>query len=298
METVLLYYKYTEVENPEDLRESQFELCSKLGLKGRILIAKEGMNGTIGGSEESCMEYIRVTSNIKGFDGIDWKISHNTDDSFPKLKVVVRDEIVSFKAPVNLKNKAPYILPEEMKELLDKQEDVVILDARNNYESKIGKFKNAIAPDIQNFREFPEFVKTIAHLKDKPIVTYCTGGIRCEKASAYLIEQGFKDVRQLHGGIAQYGEKAGGKDFEGTMYVFDKRIHIPVNTENPEIISECHHCGIKVARYINCCNAECNKQIIVCEDCDIKFKGGCSLECQELSRYKLVAGDKLQGTGE
>jgi len=222
METVLLYYKYTEVENPEDLRESQFELCSKLGLKGRILIAKEGMNGTIGGSEESCMEYIRVTSNIKGFDGIDWKISHNTDDSFPKLKVVVRDEIVSFKAPVNLKNKAPYILPEEMKELLDKQEDVVILDARNNYESKIGKFKNAIAPDIQNFREFPEFVKTIAHLKDKPIVTYCTGGIRCEKASAYLIEQGFKDVRQLHGGIAQYGEKAGGKDFEGTIALYNK----------------------------------------------------------------------------
>lgn len=287
METVLLYYKYTNVENPQDLRDRQLELCLKLGLKGRILIAQEGINGTIGGTEESCMEYIRVTSEIPGFDGIDWKISHNTDDSFPKLRVVVREEIVTFKAPVNLKNKAPYIHPEELKEVLDNKDDVVILDARNNYESRIGKFKNAIAPDITNFREFPEFVKTIEHLKDKPIITYCTGGIRCEKASAYLVEQGFKDVRQLHGGIAQYGEKAGGKDFDGSMYVFDKRIHVPVNSENPEIITDCVHCGVKSNIYINCCNAKCNKQIIVCEDCNIKFGGGCSVECQKLSRYEI-----------
>ncbi|MEP7104049.1 MAG: rhodanese-related sulfurtransferase [Candidatus Dojkabacteria bacterium] len=286
METVLLYYKYVEIENPESLREAQFELCSRLSLKGRILIAKEGINGTIGGTEESCQEYIRVTSEYPGLDGMDWKISRNTEDSFPKLRVVVREEVVSFKAPVNLKNRAPYIKPLELKELLDKDEEVVILDARNDYESKIGKFKNAIAPDIKNFREFPEFVKTIEHLKDKPIVTYCTGGIRCEKASAYLIEQGFKNVKQLHGGIAKYGEEAGGKDFQGTMYVFDKRIHIPVNSENPEIISECYHCGVKVARYINCCNAECNKQIIVCEECDLKFEGGCSEECKEKSRFK------------
>ncbi|MEO6728999.1 MAG: rhodanese-related sulfurtransferase [Candidatus Dojkabacteria bacterium] len=286
METVLLYYKYTEVENPEDLREKQFELCTKLGLKGRILIAKEGINGTIGGTQESCQEYIKETSLYPGMDGIDWKISHNTDDSFPKLRVVVRDEVVSFKAPVNLKNRAPYIHPKELKELLEKDEDIVILDARNNYESDIGKFKNAIAPDIQNFREFPEFVKSIEHLKDKPIVTYCTGGIRCEKASAYLVAQGFKDVRQLHGGIAKYGEEAGGKDFQGAMYVFDKRIHVPVNSENPEIISHCLHCGVKVERYINCCNAKCNKQFIICEECDIKFEGGCSVECQQLSRYK------------
>ncbi len=292
METVLLYYKYTEVENPEDLREKQFELCSKLGLKGRILIAKEGINGTIGGTTESCNEYIRVTSEYPGLDGIDWKISHNTDDSFPKLRVVVRDEVVTFRAPVNLKNRAPYIHPKELREILEKKEDVVILDARNNYESQIGKFKNAITPDIQNFREFPEFVKSIEHLKDKPIVTYCTGGIRCEKASAYLVEQGFTNVKQLHGGIAKYGEEAGGKDFEGTMYVFDKRIHIPVNTENPEIISQCLHCGIKIARYINCCNAKCNKQFICCEECNVKFEGGCSVECQELSRYKVEKTSK------
>lgn len=288
METVLLYYKYTQIENPEDLREKQFELCSKLGLKGRILIAKEGINGTIGGTTEACNEYMKSTMEYSGLEDIEWKISNNTEDSFPKLRVVVRDEVVSFKAPVDLKNKAPYIQPKEMKELLDSNEEVVILDARNNYESKIGKFKNAIAPDIDNFREFPEFVKSIEHLKDKPVVTYCTGGIRCEKASAYLVEQGFTNVRQLHGGIAKYGEEAGGKDFEGSMYVFDKRIHIPVNSENPQIISECIHCNVKTENYINCCNAACNKQFIVCEECNVKFEGGCSVECQKLSRYKTV----------
>ncbi|MFS8130545.1 MAG: rhodanese-related sulfurtransferase [Candidatus Dojkabacteria bacterium] len=287
METVLLYYKYTEIKNPEELREKQFELCTKLGLKGRILIAAEGINGTIGGDESACQEYIKVTSEFPGLDGVDWKISHNTDESFPKLRVVVRDEVVSFRAPVDLKHKAPYIQPEELREVLESDKDVVIIDARNNYESDIGKFKNAITPDIKNFREFPEFVKSIEHLKDKPIVTYCTGGIRCEKASAYLVEQGFTNVRQLHGGIAKYGEEAGGKDFQGSMYVFDKRIHVPVNSENPEIITECLHCGVKSEKYINCCNAKCNKQFICCEECDVKFDGGCSKECKELSRYKV-----------
>jgi UPF0176 protein len=282
---VLLYYKYVKIENPEELREKQLELCERLGLKGRILISNEGINGTCGGDENAVRAYMLETEEYPGLEGIEWKISDSDIDPFPKLRVVVRNEVVTFKEDADLSQKAEYIEPEELKALLENDEDVILLDARNNYESEIGKFKNAIAPDIKNFREFPEFVKSIENLKDKPVVTYCTGGIRCEKASAYLISQGFKNVRQLHGGIFKYGEEAGGKDFQGTMYVFDNRIHVPVNSVNPEIISKCLHCDTGVARYVNCCNAKCNKQFICCEECEAKFGGGCSTDCKAKSRY-------------
>jgi UPF0176 protein len=224
---------------------------------------------------------------------MEWKISDSEIEPFPKLRVAVREEVVSLKALVDVKNRAEYIEPKELRKILDESpEEVIIIDARNNYESKIGKFKNAITPDINNFRDWPEFVESIKDLKDKPVVTYCTGGIRCEKASAYLVEQGFKNVRQLHGGIVRYGEETGGKDFEGSCYVFDNRIHVPVNSVNPEIISECLHCKMKSERYINCCNAKCNIQFICCEDCDTKFEGGCSTDCQSKSRYKTNTNSK------
>ncbi len=290
---VLLYYKYVDLADPKQFREDQFELCSRLGLKGRILIGSEGLNGTIGGDEEGINEYMKVTATYPEFNDIEWKISYSEEEPFPKLRVVVRDEIVSLRTPVSVKHKAPYIEPQDLRKVLDENGDeIILIDARNNYESKIGKFKNAITPDIDNFREWSEFVDSIEDLKDKPIVTYCTGGIRCEKASAYLVEKGFKNVRQLHGGIVRYGEETGGKDFEGSCYVFDSRIHVPVNSINPEIITECEHCNKKVARYINCCNAKCNKQFICCEECDVKFEGGCSKDCQAKSRFKVVQSEE------
>jgi UPF0176 protein len=290
---VLLYYKYVELADPEKFRNEQFDLCSRLGLKGRILISSEGLNGTVGGSEESINEYMEVTKSYPEFSDMEWKISYSDIEPFPKLRVVVREEVVTLKALVDVKNRAEYIEPQDLRKILDETPDeVVIIDARNNYESQIGKFKNAIAPDISNFRDWPAFVESIKDLKDKPVITYCTGGIRCEKASAYLVEQGFKNVRQLHGGIVRYGEETGGKDFEGNCYVFDNRIHVPVNSVNPEIISECKHCKNKSLRYINCCNAKCNIQFICCEDCHKEYEGGCCRDCQSKSRYKTNADSK------
>ncbi|HAH35096.1 MAG TPA: hypothetical protein DCL81_00630, partial [Algoriphagus sp.] len=132
-----------------------------------------------------------------------------------------------------------HLEPEEFKKLKD-QEDVVILDVRSNYEHELGRFKNALTLDIDNFRDFPQKVKELEHLKNKKVLTYCTGGIKCEKASAFLLEQGFEDVYQLHGGIIKYGMEAGGEDFEGKCYVFDNRIAVDVNNVNPTIVSECH----------------------------------------------------------
>lgn len=290
MYKILLYYKYTPISEPEDLKVKQEKLCKRLDIKGRILIAQEGINGTVSGISEPLDQYMAETMSYPGLEDIEWKISSSEECTFPRLRVAVRDEVVTLglkseNKDVDLTNKADYIEPEELLQLYESDRKFVILDARNEYEGRIGKFRNALVPDIENFREFPGFVATIEHLKNEPIITYCTGGIRCEKASSYLKGQGFTNVRQLHGGIHGYGDKAGGKYFDGEMYVFDTRVHTQVNTVNPTIISDCYHCGTKVARYINCCNAQCNRQMICCEECQEQYDGGCSVECQKNSRF-------------
>lgn len=284
---VLLYYKYTSISDPDRLRQEQYDFCDQRDIKGRILIADEGINGTVAGDVHALQEYQEFTQSHPEIGEVEWKISSADEQVFPKLKVKVRPEIVTLglrKADmdVHLENKAHYIEPAELLELYEKQEDFVILDARNVYEAKIGKFKNALIPPIDNFRDFPKFAQKISDYKDKPVVTYCTGGIRCEKASAYLREQGFQDVRQLHGGIHRYSDETGGKYFQGEMFVFDKRLNIPVNHVDPEIISECEHCGTKIARYVDCTKLPCHRLYICCEDCEDKTVGRCG-ECVERS---------------
>lgn len=282
---ILLYYKYVSVPNPEELKISQKELCLKLNLKGRILVSTEGINGTVAGLEVDIDAYVVETKKIPGLSDMEWKISWADEQVFPKLRVVVRDEIVTLGikktgADVSIENKAQYIEPAELKDLYEKNEDFIIIDARNNYEAEVGKFKNAIIPPIKNFRDFPEFVKSLQKFKEKEVVTYCTGGVRCEKASAYLREQGFKKVRQLHGGIHEYGEQAGGKHFEGEMFVFDKRLHVPVNVENPTVISRCLYCEKPITRYVDCAAYACPKLFICCSECQVENKGACSAACK------------------
>lgn len=285
---VLLYYKYVQLNEPELVRLSQKSLCQRLNLKGRILISQEGINGTIAGLETDIDEYVAHTKQIPGLEDMEWKISWANEQIFPKLRVVVRDEIVTLGAKktgsdVALENKAAYIEPAELLQLYEEQQDFVIIDARNNYEATIGKFKDSITPSTRNFRDFPQFVaEQLAEYKDKPVVTYCTGGVRCEKASAYLREHGFKNVRQLHGGIHEYGVKTGGKYFEGEMFVFDKRLHVPVNQVNPEVISQCVYCDTLVARYIDCAAPACPSLFICCEECQNVHFSTCPW-CQEIT---------------
>jgi UPF0176 protein len=285
---ILLYYKYVAIEDPEVVRDSQKALCQRLGIKGRILVSKEGINGTVAGEEKAIDEYIAETTNDSRFSDIEWKTSFADEQVFPRLKVVVRDEIVTLGIKktgndVDLEDKAEYIEPAELLDLYEKEEDFVIVDARNEYEALIGKFKNSITPDIENFRDFPQFVaKQLKEYKDKTVITYCTGGVRCEKASAYLRENGFKNVRQLHGGIHEYGVKTGGKYFEGEMFVFDKRLHVPVNEVNPTTISHCVFCEKAVARYIDCAVVSCDSLFICCEECQSQHHGACSVECEKI----------------
>lgn len=282
--TVLLYYKYVPLELPEDVKKWQKELCQNLNLKGRILISTEGINGTLAGLPEAVDEYCAQTTQHPAFTDIEWKTSTTNEQVFPRLRVVVREEIVTLGlkkqgVDVSLSNTAHYIEPEELLGLYEKEEDFLILDARNAYEAKIGIFKNAVVPPIDTFRDFPAFVKTIETYKDKPIVTYCTGGVRCEKASAYLREQGFTNVRQLHGGVHVYAEKTGGKYFEGELFVFDKRLHVGINSVNPKIISTCRFCDTPITRYIDCAEKSCPSLFVCCKNCEKEHHGACSKEC-------------------
>lgn len=279
--SILLYYCYTPIENPDDFREAHHLFCLELGLKGRIIIAEEGINGTVSGLKTACETYMQRLKNDIRFADMDFKINEADEHAFQKLYVRVKNEIVhSGLTHINPNQKTGiHLEPSEFKKLKD-QEDVVILDVRSDYEHYVGKFKNALTLDINHFRDFPEKVKELEHLKNKKVITYCTGGIKCEKASAYLLEQGFEQVYQLHGGIIKYAIEEGGEDFEGKCYVFDGRIVADVNTINPKIISTCHICGTECDRMVNCANAECNEHLPICEKCGREMEGACSETCK------------------
>lgn len=278
---VLLYYCYTPIENPDQFRDEHHQLCLDLGLFGRIIIASEGLNGTVSGTPEACQKYMEVVKADSRFDKLEFKVEATEEPAFQKLYVRVKPEIVHSSLTHIDPNQrtGKHLEPEEWKEMM-KRDDVVILDVRSNYEHEVGRFKNAVTLDIENFRDFPEKVEELKQqFKDKKVMTYCTGGIKCEKASAYLLEQGFEDVYQLHGGIIKYGIEAGGEDFEGKCYVFDGRIVADVNKVNPVVISKCYVCGTPSDRMVNCANPECNEHVAICEKCGWDLNGACSAEC-------------------
>lgn len=291
---VLLYYCYTPIADAEQFAADHLKFCKSLGLKGRIIVAEEGLNGTVSGTVDNCKIYMDTLLADPRFASTDFKIDEHEGHAFEKIFVRYKPEIVhsGLRDPKIIdpsKETGKHI---DGKTFLEMKNDpnVVILDVRSDYEHQVGKFKNAITLDIQNFREFPEKVKELDYLKDKKVITYCTGGIKCEKASALLLKEGFKDVYQLHGGIIKYGKEAGGEDFEGVCYVFDGRVTVPVNSVNPSVISVCHHCGKPSTRMINCANPECNEHMPMCEECGWEWNGSCSSECKEHPRAREYDG--------
>ena len=288
--SILLYYIYTPIENTAEYRDEHHLFCIENNLLGRIIISKEGLNGTVSGRVEDCERYMAFIKSDPRFGHIQFKVDQHDGHAFQKLHVRVKDEIVNSDLPVNpLEQTGKHLDPEEFKAMLNDPE-VVLVDMRSNYEHQIGKFKGAVTFDMENLRELPEHVEEIAHLKEKKVITYCTGGIKCEKASAYLISQGFKDVYQLHGGIIRYGLEAGGENFDGKCYVFDNRLAVDVNKVNPTLISRCHVCGTESDRMVNCANPECNLHAPMCEACGERLEGACSVECKEHPRKRPYDG--------
>lgn len=284
---ILLYYKYVPLEDPEAFAESHRQLCTDIGLKGRIIVASEGINGTVSGTIEQTDAYMDTMKADPRFADMEYKVDAYHQHAFKKLIVRVKAEIVLLKleediSPSELTGQrlSPIEFMEQMQD-----DDVVIIDGRNDYEYDIGHFRNAIRPDVKTFREFPEWIRQQRdQWAGKKILTYCTGGIRCEKLSGLFIREGFEDVFQLHGGIVTYGKdpEVQGKYFDGKCYVFDERIAVPVNQVEDVVVGRCHHCGSPTDTYINCAYPQCHNQHLVCMPCRESHGEYCSTGCQEI----------------
>lgn len=294
---VLLYYIYSPIEHPEQYREEHHLLCLRLNLLGRIIVAPEGLNGTVSGLTADCEAYMAALHADPRFAGIEFKVDEADGHTFQKLHVRVKPEIVHSDLPVDpLRQTGVHLEPEEFRQLKN-DPDVVLVDMRSNYEHEVGRFKGAITFDMENLRELPEHITEIEHLKNsgKKIITYCTGGIKCEKASAYLLSQGFDNVYQLHGGIIKYGMEAGGEDFDGECYVFDNRVTVPVNHVNPVTVSVCYRCGTSTSRMINCASPVCNNHVTLCEACGHEHHGTCSDTCKQDPNLRSYDGTGYYG---
>lgn len=291
MGKILLYYKYVEIRYPEAVRKWQHKLCVDLGLKGRILIAHEGINGTVGGSDEGIAAYIAAMNDHVLFKDIDFKESPGDADHFPRLRIVVRPEVVSLGLDpkvINARDGGKHLTPTQAHELMaQKPEDLVLLDGRNWYESQVGTFQDAITPNTQNFRDFPAYIDhNLEQFKDKQVLMFCTGGIRCERASAYLKSKNIaKDVYQIQGGIHRYIEQFPNGFFRGKNYVFDGRVTVKVNED---VLSSCYICSVSCDEYTNCVNASCNLQFVACNSCLNQTQNACNAACLDLIKAQQV----------
>lgn len=276
MQKIILYYKFTPISDPTMTMHWQRELCTRLNLKGRILISEHGINGTLGGDIENLREYKREMNRSVIFKDITYKWSDGGVEDFPKLKVKVKPEIVAFDAPNEIKvtekgivNGGKHLKPHQVNKLVEERGDEVIFyDGRNAYEAKIGRFKNTIVPDVTTSRDFKKDIEEgeISKYKDRPIISYCTGGIRCEILSAMMLNRGYKEVYQIDGGIVKYGEKFGDDGlWEGKLFVFDDRMKMGFSDKSKDI-AQCENCGKNTSNMVNSTNVR-RKLHVVCEEC-------------------------------
>lgn len=291
--TILLFYKYVHIDNPKGVCDAQRKLCEDLGLKGRLIIAEEGINVTLEGTTENTQKYIAELEKDPRFLNIHFKRSVGTGNSFPKLSVKVRSEIVSLHLEKDINPNeitGIHLKPEELKQWYEEGKEFYVIDMRNDYEYRVGHFKDSVLMPVQNFRDIPSALSHIEHLKEKTVVPVCTGGVRCEKASGLLVREGFKDVYQLDGGIVTYMEKFPAEEFKGTLYVFDKRVTMDFDPkEKHEVIGVCDKCGVSCETFFNCRNKQCNKKMLCCADC--RTEDGtvfCSEECEKKVLEKTV----------
>ena len=298
MYQTLLYYKYARIADPELFKLEHIRFCKNLGLTGRILVAEEGINGSVSGTVEQCAAYMEFMQKHPLFAGIEFKIDEVNEPSFDRIHVRVRPELVNLGMPDLDPNQSgiPHLKANEVLEMMEDPE-VVFLDTRNKVEWEVGKFKNAVTLDIDSFRDFPDALQSVDYLKDKKVIAYCTGGIRCEKATMVMKNLGFKNVFQIDGGIFKYCRESGGKNWDGKMYVFDKRVAVDVNTVNPTVISRCRICNGLEDRLVNCSNPECNEHFVLCEKCGWEMEGACSETCKNAPRRRAYDGTGYYSKG-
>ena len=277
---IILFYKFVEIKNPKELMKMHMNFCNNLNVKGKVILAEEGINGSISGTKEQVARYKEELQKDKRFKDIEFKEETGIINPFNKMIVRVKNEIIRLDKNIDIKNTGKHISPKEFLEL-SKDKNIVVLDTRNDYESRAGKFKNAMLSNISTFREFPSFVDNLSIPKDTQIITYCTGGIRCEKASAYMIQQGFTNVSQIHGGIINFCQQLPNTLWEGKCFVFDDRLTSSIGQDKNKTLNSCVHCKTPCDIYRNCKIKSCNKLIFICQNCKKDFHACCSQACRK-----------------
>lgn len=289
---IIIFYKYTYVADPAGFVKWHKKVCSELQLLGRVLIAHEGINGTLEGTTGQLAEYERLMHAQDGTQGtfgdlsdLWFKHSPGTGHAFSKLKIKVRKEIVTLGVTNEdidpNKTTGIHIAPEELKAWITNGEDFEIIDMRNEYEYAVGHFRNSINPNIENFRDLPHAIPKLASHKTKKVLAVCTYGVRCEKATGLLKKEGFKDVYQLKGGIGTYMKAYPGEDFLGSLFVFDDRMTENF-TDKYEVVGKCAICALASEHFTNCSFPECHSKMIVCESCIQKETNvWCSAACRQ-----------------
>lgn len=260
------------------------ELCDKYQLKGRTIIAEEGINSTLEGTVENTEAFLVELLDDVRFSDMQIKRSAGNGASFPRCMIKVRNEIVGTRFPKEVDPRvktAPHMSAEELHAMFENGEDFIGIDMRNSYEFASGHFANSIDPGMDSSRELPEKLEKLRIHKDKKIVTYCTGGVRCEKMSAYLKHEGFENVYQLDGGMHSYMEKYPEGHFKGTLFTFDDRLVMDFGG-NREIVGKCKRCDAPNEQYQNCANAECNMLFLICNNCmSSEGPGFCGEKCEK-----------------
>ncbi|MFI5205432.1 MAG: rhodanese-like domain-containing protein [Candidatus Paceibacterales bacterium] len=273
--TIILFYKFTNIKNPENFKIQQRKIAESFHVKGRMLIAKEGLNATFEGTTKNIKAYIKKLRQQKIFKDVVFKDSIGNGKAFTKLQMKVRPEVVTLGVgALNIKkDTAPVVTATQLEKMYQKNEDFVVLDLRNDFEIQAGYFEKTVNPKLRYFRDLPEKMQEFSDLKTQKVVAVCTGGIRCEKATALLQQEGFKNLYQLEDGIWSYMKKYPGKHFKGSLFVFDNRMVTSVkDSKNREVVGKCAYCNIACEEFYNDDSFRPSKKVICCNICIVRHK--------------------------
>lgn len=286
---VLAFYKFVPIENPQEEVRRHKEFFQERDITSRIYISHEGINGQMSASETAAKEYMDWMRLRPEFKDVHFKLHEWHEQAFPHQTVKYRKNLVARDERVDLSLQGKHLSPAEWRKMLESEEDHLLLDIRNDYEWEIGHFEGAVLPPCENFRDFEKYADALEKKnisKKKPVMMYCTGGIRCELYSSILIEKGFENVYQLNGGVINYGLEEGSAHWLGKLFVFDDRLSVPISDEETPVIGKCHCCSAPSDAYYNCANMDCNHLFLCCPECLKKLQGCCKEACQQAERIR------------
>lgn len=288
---VLAYYHFTLIDNPHQEVLKHKEFFHERNITCRVYISEQGINGQLSGIKEDAEAYMKWLHLNPLFENMPFKIHLYHENVFPRQIVKYRRQLVALDENVDMQLTGDHLNPEDWKEMLEKEEEKVLLDVRNDYEWKVGRFEGAECPPCETFREFKEYaeeLKTKVDPKKTPVMMYCTGGIRCELYSSLLKKNGFEKVYQLDGGVINYGLKQGNDHWLGKLFVFDDRLTVPISqdSQSAPVIGSCYHCGTPNDSYYNCANMDCNCLFLCCPQCLVQYSGCCCTACQTAPRLR------------